>query len=212
MTRIIVVRHGQSEANLLGIGAGQSNTQLTPLGHAQAAAVARYLVSRESITAVYSSDLDRAYETALPTANALGLTVTKDRRLREVDTGLFTGRRCDRREIEFPEYYKIMKETPSLMQYPEGEYVPDVYDRMKECICEIVDRHRGETLLIASHAGALKSFLAYGLGYSRVETAMAPPIANTAISIFEWDGEKMTPVEINSTEHLTDLDTHIEKE
>lgn len=211
MTRIIVVRHGQSEANLLGIGAGQLNTPLTSLGLAQASAVAKYLVPRERITAIYSSDLDRAYNTALPTATALGLTISKDKRLREVDTGLFAGRKYDMRPVEFPEDYKVMVETPSLMRYPEGEYVPDVYDRMKECICEIAERHHGETLLIASHAGAIKSFLAYGLGFSRLETAKAPPVANTAISIFEWDGEKMMPVEINSTAHLIDLETHTEE-
>ena len=211
MTRIIVVRHGQSKANLNKVGAGQSNTPLTELGRLQATAVAEYLLPRENITALYSSDLDRAYETALPTAEALGLSVVKDKRLREIDTGLFTGRSLDRREEEFPKEIKAIRENPSLAKYPQGEYLPDVYDRMKECICEIAERHSGETVLIASHAGALKTFLAFGLGFSRLESAKAPIIANTAISIFEWDGHKMTPVIINSTEHLNDIPTHTEE-
>ena len=211
MTRIIVVRHGQSEANVKKIGAGQSNVPLTALGRIQASAIAEYLLPRENITAVYSSDLDRAYETALPTADALGLHIITDRRLREVDTGLLVGHRIDRRAEEFPEFYKSLVEAPSLVRYPEGEYLPEVYDRVNECISEIAEKHHGQTVLISSHAGALKTFLAYTFGYSRSEVAKAPPVANAAISIAEWDGKKMTPIEINTTEHLKDIPTPIEE-
>ena len=211
MTRIIVIRHGQSEANLNGTLAGQSDIPLTPLGLAQADAAKVYLTARENITAVYSSDLDRAYRTALPVAKALGLTVIRDRRLREVDLGDMVGHEIAKLNDDFPEFYSITDIEPSFKKYPGGECNAQVYDRMKECICEIAEAHPNETVLIASHGGAIKAFFAYAMGFSRSEAVQAPPVANTAISVFEWDGEKMTPVEINSTAHLIDIETHTEE-
>ena len=211
MTRIILVRHGQSEANLNKTLAGQSNVPLTPLGQAQANAVAKYIVPGENITAVYSSDLDRAYDTALPTAKALGLSITTDKRLREVDLGALVGHRRDRLEREFPDFHNTVVEYPALKKYPGGECPADAYDRIKECICEIAERHHGETVLIASHGGIIRRFLFYALGFSRLEEGSVPPIPNTAVSTLEWDGEKMTLLDINSTKHLEYLPTHTEE-
>ena len=211
MTRIILIRHGQSEANLNCTLAGQSDVPLTPLGDAQAVAAKVYLIERENITAVYSSDLSRAYNTALPTAKALGLPITTAKRLREVDLGILVGHRRDRIDIEFPDFHNEVVEYPALKKYPGGECPAEAYDRIKESICEIAERHHGETVLVASHGGIIKRFLFYALGFSRIEEGDVTPIPNTAISIFEWDGEKMTPVEINSTAHLKDLETHTEE-
>ena len=211
MTRIIIIRHGQSEANLNGTLAGQSNIPLTPLGHAQADAARAYLIPRERITAVYSSDLDRAYHTALPTAEALGISIIKDKRLREVDLGLMVGHRTAMLEEDFPEFHNDTSTHPALKHYPGGECPAEAYDRITECVCEIAERHHGETILIASHGGVIRYFLAYALGFSKLDMSEAPPVANTAISTFEWDGKKMSPVEINSTEHLKNLPTQTEE-
>ena len=77
MTRIILVRHGQSEANANFIFAGHSDFPLTEFGHAQAKLVAEYLAKNEKIDAIYSSDLKRAYYTAVPTSELLGIEIVK---------------------------------------------------------------------------------------------------------------------------------------
>ena len=211
MTRIILVRHGQSEANLGNFLAGQTNIPLTPLGNAQAEAVAKYIVPTEKINAIYSSDLDRAYYTAAPTAKALGLDIATDKRLREIDLGLLSGHSKSTLEADFPDFYNDNVTPVALKRYPGGECGAEAYDRITECICEIAEKHHGETVLIASHGGVIRYFLAFALGFSKFEIENAPPVANTAISTFEWDGGKMIPVEINFTKHLKDLPTHTEE-
>ena len=74
MTTLIFVRHGQSESNLAKVFTGQGNTKLTPLGRAQAERTAEYLRDFP-ISRIYASDLDRAMETASPTAKFFGLEV-----------------------------------------------------------------------------------------------------------------------------------------
>ena len=75
MTRIILIRHGQSIANFIGKFAGHSDFDLTELGHRQAELAAGYLLKNEKIDKIYASDLLRAYNTAVPTAKALGLEI-----------------------------------------------------------------------------------------------------------------------------------------
>ena len=82
MTKIIIVRHGESKTNELGILVGQGDFPLTDLGLAQAEQTADAL-AEEQIDAVYSSDLMRAMQTATPHATRRGLAVIPDKDLRE---------------------------------------------------------------------------------------------------------------------------------
>ena len=204
MTRIIFIRHGQSEANFVRIGGGQRNYPLTELGRAQARLAAKYLLKNEKIDAVYSSDLCRAVDTALPVADALGLTVMTDKRLREVDTGAFAGMHLDDRELNYPKEFKLLQTDFSHMRYPNGEYVPDVYDRVSECVCEIARANVGKTVLIAAHGGTIHIFDAFARGYSREETGKAKGVGNTAINIYECDGTSASVIRTNITDHLSE--------
>ena len=72
-TTLLFIRHGQSMANVSGVFAGQLDVSLSELGRKQAEELKEYLLSKYKIDAIYSSDLSRAYEIALPIAMALGL-------------------------------------------------------------------------------------------------------------------------------------------
>ena len=87
MTRLIIVRHGQSEANLAHLFAAHTDAKLTEIGRAQAEALAEQLSKTEKIDAVYASDLSRATDTVAPTAARFGLTVIPDEKLREIRAG-----------------------------------------------------------------------------------------------------------------------------
>lgn len=205
MTRLILIRHGESEANLKEIGAGQIDYPLTELGHRQAELAASYLLANEKIDAIYSSDLQRAYNTARPVAEALHLPIVTDRRLREIDTGSWAGITFSERTRRFPELARILKEDYSHMRFPDGESISEVYARVVSCICEIAEKHDGQTVLIASHAGAIRTFLAYANGYASDEVGnIRTGGENANIHIHEWDKGKIRIVLSYFNGHLGD--------
>ena len=206
MTRIIFIRHGESEANFKKIGAGQIDFPLTELGKKQARLAAKYILAREKIDCIYSSDLQRAVNTARPVADALKLPINTDKRLREYDTGDFAGLTLEERNKRFPKEAEQLRNDKAHARFPNGEYVPDVYDRMKECVCEISKAHCGETVLIASHSGAMSTFDAFAQGLSREEVPNASGFSNTSINIYECDGYTARVIEKNITEHLSAVD------
>ena len=85
-TKIIIIRHGESLANAKRIYLGHTDWDLSEKGKEQARQVAEYL-SDEKIDVIYSSDLIRAYNTALPHAQRRGMKIIKSRGLREVYLG-----------------------------------------------------------------------------------------------------------------------------
>ena len=204
MTRIIILRHGQSIANLLEQGSGQLDVPLTEKGRSQAESAAEYLVANEKIDRIYSSDLSRAVDTAAPLSKRLGLPIVTDKRLREIYTGKFQGLSYTERDRLYPEEIAAIRRDYASARYPDGESVTEVYDRMVEAVCEISARHDGETVLIASHAVATVIFNAFAHGYPRDRVVANERIGNASISIYECDGKKAHPISVGFTGHLKD--------
>ena len=205
MTRLILIRHGESEANVKEIGAGQIDYPLTELGNKQAQLAAEYLLANESIDVIYSSDLQRAYDTALPVAKALNLPILTDRRLREMDTGEWAGMTFRVREERYPEEVRKLREDYSHMRFPGGESIAEVYERIVSCISEIAKENDGKTVLIATHAGALRNYMAFANGYSSEEVHMIRTGGENAnIHIHEWEDGKVRIVLSYFNGHLGD--------
>src|SRR5205823_1577409 len=99
--RILLARHGETIFNVEGRWQGQSDSSLTDRGLAQSRQLARALAD-EPITAVYSSDLGRAVQTAAEIARLHKLDVTTDARLREIHTGDWTAKSHAELTAEFP--------------------------------------------------------------------------------------------------------------
>lgn len=202
MTRIILLRHGESVANAKRIGTGQTDVALTELGIKQARLAADYLLTHEKIDRVYSSDLQRTRNTARPTAEALGLDITEFSALREMDIGDWVGLTPEERKKIYPEESRIFTENFSLLRYPNGEYVPEVYDRVVDCVSRIARENEGKTVLIATHAGAIRVFHAFAVGLSRLETGLTVGCENASINIYGFEGGRAFPIETNITAHL----------
>ena len=103
--RLLFVRHGQSLGNLTGRFLGITDLDLSPLGAVQARRTADYLKD-EKIDVIYASDLIRACHTAQPLSEIKGLPIIKDKRLEEINAGLWENRTFDDLEKEFPESYE----------------------------------------------------------------------------------------------------------
>ena len=161
-------------------------------------------MTHEVIDHVYASDLIRAVNTAKPTADMLELSIHTDPRLREVDLGDWSGTPLLGKEDTDPEAFRLKNEDPSHMRYPGGEYIPEYYDHVVECITEIAEKHPDRTVLIAAHGGTIRAFSAFVAGYTREEMGcFKEPIGNASIHIFEWNEGKAIPRVLNFTDHLT---------
>lgn len=159
VTRVLVVRHGQSEWNLSGRWQGQADPPLTDLGRTQARAAVHNL---GQLDAIWTSDLQRAAQTAAVIADELGVgPVVLDTEFRERDVGVWTGLTRDQIERRYPGYLsppdgaKPGGWTPGR---PPG-WEPDlaVTARATRALLRIREHHEGGHVLVVSHAGLLYS-------------------------------------------------------
>ena len=205
MTRIIIVRHGQSEANAQNLFAGHSDFDLTDFGKEQAKRAAVYLKEKEKIDVIYSSDLLRAYHTACPTGDAFGLPVNKDTSLREIFAGEWEALSFPFIAENYPEAFSVWKTDYSKARPVGGESTAEVYERIVPHLLALAKKHDGETMLISTHATVLRAFDAFAKGYSADETGKCSFAHNASINIYECDGEKASVVSTDITEHLGEL-------
>ena len=204
MTKIIIVRHGESKTNELGLLVGQGDFPLTDLGLAQAEQTADAL-AEEPIDAVYSSDLMRAMQTATPHATRRGLTVIPDRELRETHCGDWESRPfADLRENEPERYIGGFCNQFMTFAFPGGETVPESAERFLHAVERIAREHEGKTVLVASHGGVIRCFWAL-ICNEPLESAgdKIPFPTNAAYSVVHFDGERFHPVEYSHDTHLS---------
>jgi probable phosphoglycerate mutase len=209
MTRFIVTRHGQSIANAECRFAGHSDFDLSEIGKQQAELVADYLCKNFKIDAIYSSDLLRAFNTALPTASRLGLEIIPMTSLREINAGEWEGRTTDEIQLVYPEDFGVWKNDYANSRCTGGESTAEVYDRVYETICKIAEDNGGKTVYVSTHATLLRSLCLRSQGFAASEANEIPFSHNAAICVFDFEDGKLTPVELNITEHLGDVITAV---
>ena len=204
MTKIIIVRHGESKTNELGLLVGHGDFSLTELGLEQAEQTAKSL-ENEQIDAVYSSDLMRAMQTATPHATLRGLQVVPDKELREVYCGSWESRPfADLREKESELYVQGFCENFLTFTFPDGESVPKGGERFLREIERIAKKHEGQTVLIASHGGVIRAFWAMICGESLENASLKVPFpTNASYSVAHFDGEKIVPIAYSCDAHIT---------
>ncbi len=185
-TRVLLVRHGQSEWNAVGRWQGQADPPLSDTGRAQARSAARSL---GALDAVFASDLQRATETAMIIAGELGVgPVVVDPDLRERDAGEWSG--LTRAEIE-ERYPGYLGSTPSCAagaeRRPPG-WEPDdsVLERALRALATIGEAVDGGDVLAVTHGGLI--YVVEGhLGQDRIER-----LANGAGRWVVVDGDRLT--------------------
>jgi glucosyl-3-phosphoglycerate phosphatase len=192
VTTLLLVRHGETDWNRDGRWQGHSNTRLNESGRRQAAELAEQL---GGIDVLYSSDLDRARETAEIVAARLGLEVRFDRRLRERSFGAWEGLTMADIESRFAEPYERWRAG-------EGHGAEDAEPfeifgaRVQEFLEDVLERHPDETVLVVAHGGAIRVIhaLAAGLDYVRDHRAI-PSIANCVVARYAVRDGKLAPVD-----------------
>ena len=205
-TRLIFVRHGESCANGNGFFAGQLDIELSPQGLRQAELTARYISENDSVDAVYSSDLQRAWRTALPIARACGKEVLQTPRLREIFAGEWQGLCFDELQKRYPEAYGVWLRDIGRAQPTGGEAVEALSDRIWGAVQEIARKEQGKTVVIVTHATALRALLCRIRGFSLAQMNEVPWVSNASVTVVRGDGDWVLEQE-GFDLHLAELKT-----
>lgn len=201
VTRICLVRHGETAWNAERRLQGHTDIPLNDTGLAQASATANRLAA-ERFDAAYSSDLARARQTASAIAQRCGLTPAFDPALRERHYGSFQALTYDEARTRFPaDYHRFETRDPDF-RFPEGgESLHEFAERIRTTLETIAHRHAHGTVLIVTHGGVLDIVhrLATGkpLGAPRDFT-----IPNAALNWIGWDGAEWSLLAWAQQAHL----------
>ena len=186
-TTLLFIRHGQSMANVSGVFAGQLDVSLSELGRKQAEELKEYLLSKYKIDAIYSSDLSRAYETALPIAMALGLSIQKDSALREIDGGKWEGLSQEEIAARYQQDHAVWRNDIGLSRCTGGESMQEVQRRGIAEAARIAKRHPGQTVLLAIHAGFLRAMQCYWQKLPLSEMKDIQWVPNASVTEVQYD-------------------------
>ena len=206
-TRILLVRHGQSRGNAERRFGGHSATPLSEFGRRQAEAAARAL-SAEGVTAIYSSDLQRAVETAEPLARSTGLEIRQTAAFRERSVGLMEGLTFEEAAEAHPEEYAALLRRDFEHVLAGGESYRQLLDRAAAELDRAVERHRGGTVAVFSHTGTICILALHLMG--ALDAPHLKPVwlssSNCGVTRFTVEHGGLIRVKaLNDTRHLVGL-------
>jgi len=205
-TELIVIRHGQTIWNTERRMQGHTNTALSDLGRAQARALAERMRT-ETFNHLYSSDLSRAHDTAIAIASVTGHSIRLDPRLRERGFGIFEGlNRTDMQERHPDEYARFSERDPDYA-VPGGESPRAFFERSLSCFEELVERHRGERIVVVAHGLLLDTLYraAHGLGLGKRHQL---DLTNASLNIFRHADGRWEIIAWADSEHLKAVPGH----
>ena len=208
MTRFILIRHGHSVANQKKCFGGQSDFPLSELGILQAEKCAEALKD-EKIDIVYASDLQRAYDTAVPVAKAHALEVIPTKGLREIFAGKWEGLLFDELCVKYEAEFAVWRKDIGHARCTEGESVQELADRILATLADIARENEGKTVCIATHATPIRSVCTAAAGLAAEDMAQIPWVSNASCSMFEFDNGKWRAIYIDRAEYLGDLTTSL---
>lgn len=200
MTKIIFVRHGQTEWNVLGRYQGQTDVALSPLGIEQAEKLAAHFPV-DKLEAVYSSDLARAMTTARCVADRFGLTVEACPELRELNFGDWEGLTYDGIVAKWPDALDNFFQHPDVLEIPHGESFPALRERALDAVEKIVARHPEQTVAVFAHGAILRTIMTAAL-HMDLKYVWTIRQFNTAVNIVTYTEHGTTVELLNGTGHL----------
>jgi len=205
--KIIAIRHGETEWNTEGREMGQLDSPLTPQGIRQAQAIAKRL-SLYKFSALYTSDLGRAYQTAKIIEAQSKVPITIDKGLRERNMGTFQGLTKKEMREKFPAERSAYERIGYEYVIPNGESAKQRYERSVKTMTDIANRHPDikDVVVVVTHGGFLMGFFEYVLGI--------PPgngwrfkRYNASYSMFEFKNGKWALETWNDIIHLNGMNT-----
>ncbi len=207
VTKLYLVRHGQSAGNAEGRFGGHGPTPLSPLGERQAEITGK-LLAKEGVTVIYSSDLERALQTARPLSKLTGVEINPTTAFRERNVGVLEGLTFDESKETFPKDYYALVNRNVHHVITNGESYRHLLRRSTTELWDILRNHIGERIAIFSHTGAICFLTLHLMGAIRPDTKQTPWIvtSNCGLNRFEIRGRNNVRVlALNDTRHLAEI-------
>ena len=201
VTTLLLIRHGQTDHNAAGRWQGHLDVPLNQNGLAQAQALAKRLADWP-IEAVYSSDLQRAAQTAVAIATPHTLQPTFDPIWRERDVGAFQSLNSQEIQTKFPAVWADMLKT-GVLNPPNGEHQTSLRQRAERALAQVLSQHEGQMIAIVSHGALLNGLISNVLGIPRERFGRFRLNGNTGLSIVESNSRGPVLTLLNDTSHLS---------
>ncbi len=188
-TTLYLIRHGESQGNARRAFLGHTDLDITELGHSQAEQTAKYLKDIHT-DKIYSSDLIRAYNTALHTAKIKSMSIIKDSNLREINAGDWENVTFDELMERYHDSFVLWRTNVGRSAPDNGESVLDLQIRIIAELKKLAEENKGKTIFIFTHATPIRTFKAYCDKCTPDEIKDIPWASNASVTKAEYeDGE-----------------------
>ena len=202
LTRLYLIRHGQSEWNILSKVQGQKDARLADLGRNKQK-IGKRLID-EDIDIIYSSDLSRALETAEIISSIINKPVIESREIREINFGLWEGLTLEEIQDKYAEEYLIWMKSPDKLTLEGAETLESLKNRVMPFVDKIITENKNKNIAIVSHSASLKiiilNLLGIGNGFYKNIS-----LRNVSLSIVECRKYNNVLTLLNDTSHLKEL-------
>ena len=195
-----IVRHGQTNWNILGKTQGHGNSDLTPKGENQALELSK-AIKEYPIDYIYSSDLGRALQTAEIIGSTIGVDIIQTPSLREMGFGDWEGLLIEEIKKDHAKTYETWRNQPHLVNIPNGETLHIIKDRVDAFIKELNEKYDNKHILLVSHSVTVRVMLLSFLN-SGVENIYRIKQDNTALNIVEYRDYGPVVIKMNDTSHM----------
>lgn len=203
LSKIYLIRHGQSEWNKLYKIQGQKDTKLTDIGKQQAMNLGDRLI-KENIDIIYSSDLERAYITANIISKMINKPVVPNVSIREIGFGPWEGLSLAEIKKRFNKEYSIWLNEPHKLNLEGAENLQILKDRAMKFVNQVINENKGKNIAIVSHSATLKIII---LGLLGIDISFYKNItlSNVSLSIVECRDYNNVLTLLNDTSHIKEL-------
>jgi probable phosphoglycerate mutase len=205
ITRICFARHGETDWNAERRMQGHIDTPLNTQGQAQARLLAQSLQhAGHAFDHLYSSDLERAADTAKEVSSALGLGITINPIFRERHVGVLQGLRLDDAPHAVPDVWQAHLARNIEHDLGGGESIQAFHERAQRALAMLVDAHAGQTILVVSHGGTLD--MMYRIATKQaLDQARVAIVPNTSLNWIAFDGKTWSVERWADTDHLSTI-------
>ncbi len=199
MTRVLLVRHGQTDWNREGRWQGQAGPGLNETGVWEAQTVAERLASA-GVELLYSSDLERALQTTAALTARLGLEPVIDPDLREVDVGDWSGLTWEQVMVRYPAGYARWRR--GLSGWRGGESYEQMHRRSVAALERILGAHEGRSVAVVAHGGPIRALVSHVVGLPAHERHRVATGRNCSLTVLERTDGRLVLVTFNEEHHL----------
>ena len=207
MTTLVLIRHGESEANRKKIFAGWHNARLQDNGIKQAELTAKYIAENYKIDKIYSSDLKRAYSTSEKLSEILNMEVMPENGIREISAGKWEGIEFEKLASTYKEEYDTWLNHIGSATCPGGESVKELGARVMKTLTRIAEDNDGKTIAVFTHATPIRAMQSIIETGDTDQMENIPWVSNASVTEVKIQNGKWNIEKTGIDSHLEDTKT-----